>query len=295
MSKKATGIRVVRPWCNGWERWELIRRRPRRPFPGAGRGREGDVFAVPARQVVAVPLWLDSEDSAVLDAAVLLEMEVRGFASEGVLPDASVRKIARENGRSLVVVAVFPSDFEKRYPDVVAQRYEVSAALLPLDEDALTVWREGGEYVAAYTRGRDLVHWSTWDAAATGREIQTWLRTTTLSLLASGVITRRPQHIVVDDGLSVSDLGFDFIPVVRPLGRPWWTRRPADGVPPPPLRPSAARRAAPVSAGSASRSRWLTGSWFLLPEAIWDGSRSSRHASPPRSTRSRPRRRRFSP
>jgi len=221
MSKKATGIRVVREWCNGWERWELIPPSPPavRPLELAVAG-EGDVFAVPARQVVSVPLWLDSDDPAVVDAAVLLEMEVRGFASEGVLPDTSVRQITRENGRTLVVVAVFPADFEKRFPDVAAQRYDVSAALLPLDEDALTIWREGGEYVAAYTRGRDLVHWSTWDAAASGREVQTWLKSATLSLLASGVITRRPRHVVVDDGLSVSDLGFDHSPIVRPLGPP---------------------------------------------------------------------------
>ncbi|PTX95870.1 hypothetical protein DB345_08655 [Spartobacteria bacterium LR76] len=221
MSKKATGIRVVRPWCNGWERWELIPSSPAavRPLELAVAG-EGDLFAVPARQVVAVPLWLDSDDPAVVDASVLLEMEVRGFASEGALPDAAVRQITKENGRTLVVVAVFPPDFEKRFPDVAAQRYEVSAALLPLDEDSLTVWREGGEFVAAYTRGRTLVYWTTWDAAATGREVQTWLRSATLGLLASGVITRRPVHVVVDDGLSVSDLGFDFIPVVRPLGPP---------------------------------------------------------------------------
>jgi len=229
MSKKATGIRVVRQWCNGWERWELIPSSPAtvRSLELAVAG-EGDVFAVPARQVVAVPLWLDADDPATVDAAVLLEMEVRGFASEGVMPDTSARHIAREGGRTLVVIAVFPQDFEKRFPDVAAQRYDVSAALLPLNENSLTVWREGGEYVAAYTRGSDLVHWSTWDAAATGREIQTWLKSATLSLLASGVITRRPQQIVVDDGLSVSDLGFDHSPVVRPLGPPALERAKCD-------------------------------------------------------------------
>ncbi|GAT34250.1 hypothetical protein TSACC_22675 [Terrimicrobium sacchariphilum] len=220
MSKKATGIRVVRQWCNGWERWESIPSTPVvRSLELAVAG-EGDLFAVPARQVVAVPLWLDSDDPAVVEASVLLELEVRGFASEGALADVSVREVTKENGRTLVVVSVFPSDFEKRFPDVAAQRYEVSASLLPLDEDALTVWREGGEIVAAYTRGKTLVYWTTWDAAATGREIQTWLKSTTLGLLASGFISRRPAQVVVDDGFNVSDLGFEFIPVVRPLGPP---------------------------------------------------------------------------
>lgn len=220
MSKKATGIRVVRQWCNGWERWESNPSAPGvRSLELAVAG-EGDLFAVPARQVVAVPLWLDSDDPAVVEASVLLELEVRGFTSEGAMADVSVRQVAKENGRTLVVVSVFPSDFEKRFPDVAAQRYEVSASLLPLDEDSQTVWREGGEIVAAYTRGKTLVYWTTWDAAATGREIQTWLKSTTLGLLASGFISRRPAHVVVDDGFNVSDLGFEFIPVVRPLGPP---------------------------------------------------------------------------
>ncbi len=47
---------------------------------------EGDVFAVPARQVVSVPLWLDSEDSVVIDSAVLLEMEVRDLPPRASCP-----------------------------------------------------------------------------------------------------------------------------------------------------------------------------------------------------------------
>ncbi len=186
---------LLRLWGDVWERWhwpdgvekdaawlESIERDP---------AASGDpaTLAVPARLVVAVPLWINSLEAEIVDETAKLELEVRGLLGKRqTADDAILRTLDQRGDRTLVLAAVFPATLPDTMPLALFDRYEASPCLRPLRADALTLWREGRDVVAAFTRGAAVVYWEAIGTTDDAREISGWLSLVCLQLRAEGVL-----------------------------------------------------------------------------------------------------------
>ncbi len=186
---------MIRLWGDVWERWrwpggeaseptwvESVERDPVVSGPAT-------TLALPARLVVAVPIWIDSTDREIVDETAKLEVEVRGLLSKRqTAGDAVVRHLEARGDRTLVLATVFPATMPDTIPVTLFDRYEASPFLRGFQPDSLTLWREGGDLVAAFTRGDRLVYWEAIGMTDDTREISGWLNLVTLQLRAEAVL-----------------------------------------------------------------------------------------------------------
>lgn len=193
-SGKRRPTELVRLWGEVWERWEWPDGAGREPVlreevSGAvALTGSPTILAVPARLAVAVPLWIDSTDAAIVDETARLELDVRGLLGRRSGAEAVLRTVATEGERTLVLSTVFPADLPESVPVALFDRYEASPFLRPLAADALTIWREGGDLVAAVTRGATVIYWETLGWTDDAREISAWLKLMVLQLRSEQVV-----------------------------------------------------------------------------------------------------------
>jgi len=135
-----------------------LARRKKPVREGAPPAGPGGIFAVPSRRVVCACFWVAAADSAAVKAAVELELEVRGLMA--VSPD--FLKLIRtwpEGDRTLVSLPIFGNILPEESGGAVD--FEAAPHLLELEPDALSLWPEAGDVVAAFTRGTRVVYWTT--------------------------------------------------------------------------------------------------------------------------------------
>lgn len=180
-----------------WENWQFNGRAPHRVETAEAHGRR--TLALPARHVLATPLWIDGADLALAPEAAKLELEVRGLLPRAQgMEGVDLRLFPVEN-RTLAVAAVFPPELPEGCP--AADRFEGSPFLLDLPADAATIWREGDDLVAAFTRGRDVVYWETIDRDAGVDEVRGWLGLIIQRLRGEGVLNAVPAIASRVEGL----------------------------------------------------------------------------------------------
>ncbi|MGV3660268.1 MAG: PilN domain-containing protein [Prosthecobacter sp.] len=116
------------------------------------------VFGVESIAFDSAPFWFLSQDDGPEDA-VALRWEGFGLEQE---PGAHLWThwvVTRKEKHLLVATLAFAPDAAAQGREgMAAERFEVSAQLLPLPIDGIAVWRELGRYVAAFTRGAQLLH-----------------------------------------------------------------------------------------------------------------------------------------
>lgn len=212
MKRKPTA-RLIRLQASGWHAWHAL---PAGSFvssapldPATFGSPSPDILAVPARHVVAVPVWVESEDPAVVKTSLELELEMRGFPPRQAVVPASFASA----GRTLVTCAVFPQELPEPWANRFFGRYEASPFLRGLPEDAVALWLEGEDVVAVFTRGDQPVHWATIDRTESRATIGRWLERLELPLLAAGILERPPHRIVVDANLPGDEPFLTGVPV----------------------------------------------------------------------------------
>jgi len=155
---------ICRPAMAGWQKWaeettgvwtmrgeaaELDELRPS----------AGDMIAVPVRRAFSLCLWVPADDPAVFRDLVLTQLEMRGLSGRTREDTAfSWQEIIRAGTEALVQVTVLPAHLASRYWHGDVTEYAVSPLCLPLDPDAVTIWREQGVWVAAVTRTGKILH-----------------------------------------------------------------------------------------------------------------------------------------
>ncbi len=186
---------LIRLWGEVWERWRWPEGRTgnavwvesveREPTPQGSPA----TLAVPARLALAAPLWIDSVEDELVEEMVRLELDVRGLLGKRqAAGDAVVRTVAATPERTLVLATVFPAALPESMPVALFDQYEASPFLRPLMANALTLWREGGDLVAGFTREGKVVYWEAIGWTDDAREIGAWLNLACLQLRAEAVI-----------------------------------------------------------------------------------------------------------
>ncbi len=192
---------IVRLYDEAWQRWEFTGAAPRRVETASPPTEDPArvILSVPARQIIATPLWIEGADSALAPETVKLELEVRGLLPRAqAMSGITVRLLPHEN-RLLAVVAVFPPELPEE--NSVADAYDASPFLLALPRNAVTLWREGEDFVAAFTRGGDVVYWETIDRSAGAEELQIWLGLLSLRLRGEAIIETPPRVVSWVEGI----------------------------------------------------------------------------------------------
>jgi len=121
--------------------------------------RKNATLALPVSQVFCLPLWLNETDAKQFAGIIPLQLELRGLHPRGTDPVFDWSVVAQEGTRTLVMIGVLPANLS---PDLHAELYEsfdLSARYLPLENNALTLWREQDRLVLAITRGPNLVYY----------------------------------------------------------------------------------------------------------------------------------------
>jgi hypothetical protein len=192
---------VVRLYEEAWQRWKLSGGSPQllanEEVHADGATRV--IHAVPARRVIATPLWIEGADAALAPETVKLELEVRGLLPRAQAMGGTVVRLLPQENRQLAVVATFPPELPEE--NSLADAYDVSPFLLDLPSDAVTLWREGDDLVAAFTRGEAVVYWETIDRSVPAEELQTWLGVLNLRLRGEAIIDRVPKVVSWVEGL----------------------------------------------------------------------------------------------
>jgi hypothetical protein len=194
---------VVRLFDEEWQRWDVTAGVARLLGSDTSLANGGGrrILAAPARQILASPLWIEGADPALVTEAAKLELEVRGLLPRAQGMEGVSLRLFPSDERSLAVAAIFPPELPESCPAKDAERFEASPLLMKLPEDSATLWREGGDLVAAFTRGRDVVYWETIDRSVGAEELRAWLGLICLRLQGEGVIAKAPRIVSRVEGL----------------------------------------------------------------------------------------------
>jgi hypothetical protein len=194
---------VVRLFDEEWQRWDVTGGAARLLGADAALANGGGrrILAAPARQILASPLWIEGADPALVTEAAKLELEVRGLLPRAQGMDGVSLRLLPQDDRLLAVAAIFPPELPEGCPAKDAERFDASPLLMQLPEDSATLWREGGDIVAAFTRGRDVVYWETIDRSVGAEELRAWLGLICLRLRGEGVIAKSPRIVSWVEGL----------------------------------------------------------------------------------------------
>src|SRR5271154_4855688 len=105
--------------------------------PLDNRFRKESTLALPVSQVFCVPLWLNEVDSKLFAGIIPLQLELRGLQPRGSGPaifDWSV--VVKEGTRTLVLVAVLPTNLPPEIQTETYEDFDLSARCLPFPENA---------------------------------------------------------------------------------------------------------------------------------------------------------------
>lgn len=170
-SKKAEVQTLLLPSLEGWTIWEFISKQVPQLKQSVGNlaeitSLEKIIFALPVRYVFCLPLWLSTEDNTLLPDLIFTQLERRGLLTrsreETVM---NYQTIKVEEGKTLVMALVLPAHLPETFLQQGASTYDISARFYPFAENHLTLWREAGQLVAAFTYHKTLVHCQSLSAA----------------------------------------------------------------------------------------------------------------------------------
>jgi len=158
---------------------------------------ENDLVAIPVRRAFSLCVWIPADDPSVFRDLVLTQLEMRGLA--GRTREDTVfawQEITRSDSEALIQATVLPAHLASRYWHGDVTEYAVSPACLPLEKDAVTVWREQGAWVAAVTRGDKLLHFqSLAEPSADGAmALEVWMMLSPLE--AGNMVEAQPRAIL---------------------------------------------------------------------------------------------------
>jgi len=163
-SRTAKRGALYRPVATGWQKWAEDEQGAWTLAAEAAELSElepvaGGLIAVPVRRAFSVAVWVPADDPSLFGDLVFTQLELRGLAGRTrELTSFSWQKVATENNEALLHAVVLPAHLAPRYWHGEVTQYAVSPACLPLPPDGVTVWQEEGVWVAAVTRGDQLLH-----------------------------------------------------------------------------------------------------------------------------------------
>ena len=159
--RRAVVPRLCLPSGSRWDVWS---------FPAPAEAPEGPVAAdggselpvgsqlgLPARHVVAVPLWLQTGDPALFRELIRAQLERRGMTGLAESHWAHA-VVVREENRTLVTAFLINGSLPAELLVPQVRGYEIAARCRSLPADTYAVWAEEGGLAVGGTRGTELAY-----------------------------------------------------------------------------------------------------------------------------------------
>ncbi len=233
----------------GEDRWELWRLKDGRfeladtiPIDAAATGggfKVASNYAFPVHSVFAVPIWAGTDDPAMLDSLVDIQLERVGLKPEpgdGVALDYRIVSAADgaaatlENvlegapgKRHLALATVINPNFVHPLPKSGCRGFDVSPRFLLLPGNHIIIWKELGRLVMALTRGGQLVYFQGLTAEELDIDTVREIKCVLLGLEGQGVVGEPAGiHLWFDEiddaagALLQAETGLDAIVTPRP-------------------------------------------------------------------------------
>ena len=148
------------PGEGGRQAWSFSSGRASKPVESGDLDPEKAAFLVAAKDVISIPIWINSPDPALWDKLVQMELEqMKIDVSTDVGCIYQFRVVAEEGARRQIEAAVLTPEGLERVPkDERWARYDLAAHFQPLPRDGMVFYREEGEWTLAFTKKGRLVY-----------------------------------------------------------------------------------------------------------------------------------------
>ncbi len=129
-------------------------------------------IALPSRQMVTLPLWLQTIDPTLFQEMIAVQLEKRGLLkSSNGAPSVYHHVVAKEQERTLLLALVLNPNLPDSYCLDLTGDYDFAARCRPLPTDGYLFWREEGRLVMAVTRNNQLAYLHTFSSSEITTEI----------------------------------------------------------------------------------------------------------------------------
>lgn len=198
------------------------------------------LFAIATNDLVSIPQWVSSKDPDIIKEVVDAEITRLGFQRNGGPGKVSDWKPVELNGTRTLVQSITtpwaldelakspaPNEFVDFFPQY---------ALYPPPESAAVLWREGGTWVAGYSRGKRWIHVQTLGGEEMRPLLAGEINLTLIELSAKGLLDGASRVVVwgpydldlhqalqEETGLAVA---FENRPAPAPAAAPAWDFEP---------------------------------------------------------------------
>ncbi len=195
ISRKNPDTLLLRPAADiGWELWATAPGIPRETgrfetLPNLEK-RNLQTVALPAESVLVVSRWLQITDDSLLPEMVQILLDRQGLMprEEGG-KSFSFTPVLHEETRTLVAIRLLGTLIPAGLCQPQVERFEIGADLQPLIPDGLTLWREAGRLVAAFSRANSLIHLQSFHEGVLSESIVIELLCTKLQLETEEILT----------------------------------------------------------------------------------------------------------
>ncbi len=163
---RKTLCEMIVPGAQGWERWQAPEGQAGKLVDATGadedtafaKGQMKRELVLPVAHVWVMPAWLKGDAALVRDMA-MLHLERLGIRVEE--PERALELIevtVKDEARLMTMLALKDEPSPLTVGSPLPDDTRVSAAMLPLPPDSITVWRELGRLVFGITSGAKLVY-----------------------------------------------------------------------------------------------------------------------------------------
>jgi len=196
-SKKNSEPLLLRPSPEpGWELWTTTPGDSRETarFDTLPRLENKNLRAIvlPARHLLVFSRWLQTTDESLLTEMVQVILDREGLIPRGMENEIGksffIAPILREEQRTLVAIRLLATQVPDDLCQPQVERFELGADLQPLLDDGLTLWRESGQLVAAFSRQGSLLHLQSFHHSSVNDTIAIELFCTRLQLDTSEIL-----------------------------------------------------------------------------------------------------------
>lgn len=198
------------------------------------------LFAIATNDLVSIPQWVSSKDSSIISQVIDAEIAKLGVHRGGGPGRVTDWKPVEFNGtRTLIQSVSTPWRFEELESSPSRGEFVdffPSYALFPPPENAAVLWKEGGTWVAGYSRGRSWIHVQTLGGEEMRPLLAGEINLTLIELAAKGLLESAGRVVVwapydVDLHQSLQEetglaVAFENRPLPTPATAPAWDFEP---------------------------------------------------------------------
>ncbi|MFT5467493.1 MAG: hypothetical protein ACI8UO_002597 [Verrucomicrobiales bacterium] len=153
-------------------------------------------YCFATRDLTCIPLWINSTDPELTSDLVQMELEKRRLILEGPGVSYDYRVVDKQGPRSQVEITVVPPETQLEEQDLNWASFNASARIFDLPENQITLWKEEKQWVAAFTKGKELAYYHPLGVAELDEDVVSELQVLFLTL-------QQKEHADILNGVTV--------------------------------------------------------------------------------------------